>query len=324
MRTPLTEEVLTYQKLLASTDSSAQRKRERLFAHLRDECNLIIYRYPVTIRVLEEDEAGELLIAVSPRIPRIIANFTYQDLSFEKYMRKIAFLQAHSFLQRKKMRTRRFACETISPEDIEWMAVSNGAHWDRRYQDVLEGSLACDQSYGDMQDLDWTSDTDAGLKVKSRMEKSERFRRRMLQLVLLCSDHLSAAHIAFLAGYMDMDELELARMVMQAIETSRHRLDLTQQTQSVRDYHYFEKMFLEREVSMLKAYNADDLRIQRIEQRLERERRYYRDRCNELACRPCSVTHATVANLTGAPKGTVDSGMQALRKFIVKAVDGET
>lgn len=321
MRTQLTEDVLTYQRLLDAADESLKQKKESLYRHIVQECSLIIYRYPVRVRLLKEEEASELLISVFPRLPRIIATFSYTGIAFENYMRKVAYMQANSFLQRKRMKERHIVCDAHDPEELERLVCSSSPSC---FPDSVREAITSDITVELETDFDWTDESPVALNIKGRMEKSDRFRRRILQLILLCSECLTASHISFLAKFLAIDETALATLVTQAMELSRQRHQITIHMQQIRDYHYSEKQFLERELQMLKSFNADPLYMERVEKRLTKELQFFSDRCKEAQNRPLAVTHAIVAKLTKVPKGTVDSGMQALRKYIEHIVDDIT
>ena len=316
----LTSKVLKYQSLNKENNKQKVKILKKLEAEIIQDSYLIIYRYPVSIKLIPEEDASDFLLKIAGRIPRIIQEFYYENISFESYLQKIVYWQASTYLQRKNARERHYACDVKPNEDIENSLVAEN---EECYTSDNDSWIVCSYTpSGSLTHLDIDFQEDHPYyKIQSLIRKSHKFRFRFLQLVLLCSDSLDAAKIAFLANFLEMEEIELADMISNSIEKGFRRLQITEETRAIRDAHFYEKLFLERELNMLRKFNADPYFVEKIEKKLKREKCYFQDRQNEARCRPGSVSHSMVGQILHIPKGTIDSGMHALRKIVNKMVD---
>lgn len=307
MKSYFTQKVLQFQK-----EPHSQILRDELISY----CQITIYTYPVSIKIIEPEQAADLLLYVSPRIETLLKTFTYTGIPFESYMKKIAYLQAQSFNKMKRKETRRFVCDQMTHEDIEYFIYS---------QKIDTGSIMRPHvTYTDFigqEDLMWSSETPVSLHLKTKLHTSAPFKKRLLHLILLCSDHLTSSHITFLANYLGMKEIKLAKMVTQAIELSDRRITLHEDNMRIRDNHFFEKEFLEREKDYLVSIDAHPYYIDRIDQKLEKERHFFYKARVKIKTKPTTVTHLSVGKVTNVPKGTVDSGLQSLFKYLHPLVD---
>ncbi len=303
----LTQKVLQFQK-----ESESLTLREELIRY----CQIVIYTYPVSIKIIDQEEASELLLYVFPRLETLLLTFTYNGVPFENYMKKIAFLQAHSFNKMKRKEIRRFACDQLPHEDIEYFIYSQ--HIETGPPMTPHLTYGSENNY---EDFSWSSETTVSLDIQKRVRTSAPFKRRMLHLILLCSDLLTPSHISFLATFLEMKEIELANMITKAIELSNKRILSKNENKRIRDSHYFEKEFLVREKEYLLSVEAHPYYIDRVERKLEKESRYYKQVNKRLKDCPTAVTHLNAGKVTGSPKGTVDSGLQALFNYLKPLVD---
>ncbi len=296
MMSHIKEKVLAYQK----NPQSTQLKKE-LIAY----CQLIIYTYPSSIKLITKEMAAELLLYVNPRLEALLRNFTYTGIPFENYIKKVSYLQAQSFVKLKRNERRRFMCESVSDEDLEYFLYSH-------------------PSSSHLEEFQWSEDTSLSKQIKEKIKKSSSFKKRILHLVLLCSDLLNANHISFLAQYLEIDEYELATMISKALEMSEKRIALKEKTVRIRDAHYVEKEFLEREKRFLLSVDAHPYYIAKVEKKVEKEQRYFHQVNQSVRNRCSTVTHATAGKITGVPKGTVDSGLQSLYIYLNNHMDDTT
>lgn len=297
------------------TDQNLTRKVLYLQAHpdshqLRREliefCEITIYTYPVRIHLLEKEEAAELLISVYPRIENLLLTFTDQGIPFEIYMRRISYLQAVSFQKSARKERRRFVCDTISLDDIEFLS-----------HNLQQGNSIRDIS----DELTWEADTPLAVELREKVREPGPYRTRVLHLILLCGEYLSAPHISFLAQYLGMDELVLARMVTEAMRLSEKRILISERKKRIRDSHFSEKQYLEREYAFLNGVDAPSMSVRETERRLRTRTHYWKTLRDQVARRPSNITHAVAGIVTGTPKGTVDSGLQSLYRYLNKRVD---
>ena len=302
MKSKITEKVLKYQK-----DPKNSALKEELISY----CQLVIYTYPPSVRLIDEEEASDLLLYVNPRLDALLKNFTYTGIPFENYMKKVSYLQAQSFLKLKRNENRRFQIESVSDDDLEYYHFSQ-----------FSSCSSCtdfDERTGET--LSWTSDTPLSLRVKAKMQQSEAFRKRIIHLILLCSDLLSSAHISFLARFLEMDEALLATMIKEALTLSEKRLQMKERNIRIRDSHFFEKEFLEREKQFLISVNAHPYYVSKVESKREKEMRYWEQMREAIRNRPATVTHSIAGKVTNVPKGTVDSGLQSLYRYLHDHID---
>lgn len=313
MSTDLTRKVLLYQQLLKSKDKRDQVRRNKLLRSLVNTCHIFFYTYPVKIRMLREEDAAELLIYVAPRIPTMIRTFRFERISFDLYLRKIAYLQTKCFLKRKKRNERRIWYEFSPINDIDDCFASEAPY----PYEVLEATKVEANP-----ELNWSTETRASELVRQKIKRSKIFRRRFIHLILLSCDALSAQHIAFLAEYLGMGEQELARLISGAHECSVDKRERTRHLAGIRNMHFCRKMFYHRELAMLESYHADPLFLDPLRRHYAYEDRYFKERCKEVQDRPNSITHRQLALLSGIPKGTVDSGLSTIRSFLDGIMDG--
>jgi hypothetical protein len=303
-----TKKVLQFQK-----EPYSQILRDELYSY----CQIVIYTYPVSIKVIEPEQAADLLLYVSPRITALLRTFSYTGIPFESYIKKIAYLQAHSFNKMKRKEARRFVCDQMPHEDIEYFIYT---------QQIDTGPMMKPHlTYSDFigqEELMWSSETPISMELKTKVHTSASCKKRLLHLILLCSDCLTSSHITFLASYLDMNELELAHMITQALELSDRRISLDENNKRIRDNHFFEKEFLEREKEYLVSIDAHPYYIDRINQKLEKETHFFHKARLKMKTKPTTVTHLSAGKVTNVPKGTVDSGLQSLFKYLHPLVDG--
>ena len=312
MATELTELVLTYQRLLASETEQDTHRRKELYRTLCDACRIIFYTYPVTVRVLQEEDAVELMLSMEGRLRHLIENFRYEHLPFEHYVRKVAYLQAHVFVRRRARELRRYQSVFRTIDEIEEEQVSSP---DAFYRSGFQETALLDDEL-------WGDDSKECELLRTQMLRSETFRNRLFHLVLLSADDLHAQQIGFLARFMHMDEEELAMHLTRAHEMSVQKRRRTWQMIDIRNAHYSAKLFYKQELRMLREINADPIRIERIARRLKRAEYHFNRSLENLHHRPNPVTHTVVADYMGVPKGTIDSGLHTIRRIIGQIMDG--
>ncbi|MCK9286706.1 MAG: hypothetical protein PHU24_05335 [Sphaerochaetaceae bacterium] len=321
----LTRKVLEFQRLSNTKNliKSEEKQLKQFQIELLDTTMLIAYRYPVTIRLLKEEEASEFLLKIYRRLPRIIREFRYEHLSFESYLKKVVFWQAGSFLQRKRKHENLCPCDPNDPEIIERIITGSkqgniSYRYDCNYRDVAWDSLIAEST----QEYEpWDLSSLLCRKVADKIRTSKTFKKRMLQLVLLCADSLDSYQITILSKLLSINEKELAVLITKAIEKSNRRMEIDESLRTIRDTHYYEVLRLQGQLSMLYSVNADSYYIEQVQQRLEKAKRHYVQKYEESKARPGIVTHNVVASLLSIPKGTVDSGMLALRKMLQQLMD---
>ncbi|MDD3941999.1 MAG: hypothetical protein PHR90_05935 [Sphaerochaetaceae bacterium] len=306
MMSDLTMRVLAYQHLPPSDV-----KRRRLeFQRICDECRIIFYTYPVRIRVLKQEDASELLLLMENRLRKIIETFSFERISFENYLCRIAYLQAQSLLRRQAREGRRYRSLFRNLENVDGENVADQSPV--YYPHLLVGEQECA----------WSEDSEASRILKQKIKHSKTFRNRFLLLVLLASEELNANQVTFLARYLDMNERTLARKLSELHDLSRRKRERTEFLASIRNRHFSTQQFLRQELVILEEYHADPLLMERVREKLEREERHLAACVAQMRKRPNPVSHSLLAKKSGVPKGTIDSGLHAMHKYVRQIMDG--
>jgi len=308
----LTERVLYYQALIVSPHKKEREKAKALYLELCNECRKIFYTYPVKVRILEEEEAIELLLSMEGRLKHLIQNFEYQHISFDHYVRKIAYLQAQLLVRKKAKEARKYSSIFKTIDEIDEQLVADDTVL---YKIAKDGSLCVDK------ESQWSENSPRCTALKEKLQENQIFKMRVVQLIIKCCDNLNARQIAFLANFLEFDEKELATLLAQSHDLSNDKRERTKHLIAVRNAHFRNRQFLRNELEMLKEYNAEPLQIERIQKKLQRSEYLFERSLNELTNRPNPVTHAVIATQLGIPKGTVDSGMHSLKRIIQKLLD---
>lgn len=307
MLSELTTMVLRYQKIYQSPAQRDKKTAERLFRTIEKRVFLIIYQYPVKTRVLDEELASELLLSMKPRIPTIITTFTYSEMSFENFIRRVAYMQAQVFAKRVKYKKSREICMSIPSETFDTVQIADAApHY---FSEISEDCM-------------WSDIQPCCKKIQERIKNSPSFKRRFLQLVLLCADCLRSDHITFLAQFLHLEEMQLAQLLKRARELSEERRRRVAHIKEVRDHHFYDALFYQREIMLLQRNGASDEVINKSRLRWERELMLFHERRDEVEQRSNPITHEVVGRLTKVPKGTVDSGLNSIKQYLKEIMDG--
>ncbi|MDD3997260.1 MAG: hypothetical protein WC129_00585 [Sphaerochaetaceae bacterium] len=320
----LTARVLEYQALVKKTNLNANelQKRTQLGDYLIQTVWLIAYRYPVTVKILDEEDAAEFILCFYRRIPVLVNEFRYEYISFESYLKKVVFWQSNSFLKRKRRRENRCPCDPNDPETIQHLITDDQyPGYDSPYRNVASESLISEQPVLFGTDETWDFDTRICKLLKKRMKTSRTLKNRLLQLILLCCDRLNALQIAQLAHFLSIEEDRLAHLISQALEIGDRRMQIDTELRQIRDAHFQEYLRSQGEMEMLESLCADAYYVDRMRRRAERAKDLFVLRCKESRSRPSAVTHAAVAAVLSIPKGTVDSGMLSLRRLLYQLMD---
>lgn len=312
MSTELTKLVLRYQQLLTTNYPVDAKTCSRLYREIEERCFLIIYLYPVQIHLLDEEEAADLLLSLKPRLKHIVETFSYDGMPFENFLRRISYMQANVHNKRSNRIRRKYVCIPFPEESFDYLNVSDNPMTYGSQKQLLEPDSS----------ISWQENTEISRHVKQKIVKSKSFRRRFLQLVLLCSEELNANQIKFLASYMGVAELNLAKDISNAYEKSYDKRMRTQQIARIRDYHFVEKTFCQRELNKLKSCCANSSDIEKMQTRIEREEKLFLERRLQMQNRAEAITHDVVGELTAVPKGTVDSGVSAIKRYLTEMIDG--
>lgn len=307
----LTQAVLLYQKLLKEDSNHVAETREDLYKNIVMTCQIIIYEYPVKVKLLQEEEAAELLLLLIPRLDNLITSFIYMGVDFEVFLTRTIFLQTSYYKQKIRQKERKYFCLYCPGDEMEYYLLSEPSFEYETTRYFVEEN----------QPPDWSAETAISKHVKLLIEHYKAFANRFKQFVVLNAPHLTAQQIAFLAKFMEMDELDLAELVREAFELAKEKYDRTIHAQEVRNTHYVKSQFLRRELEVFEGLDAHYSTINKIKKRYLRSHTLFLERCNDVRNRPNPVTHQTLSKIFKKPKGTIDSGMSALKKALNEIVD---
>lgn len=307
----LTKAVLLYQKLLKDEATHKEESLEALYRKIEKMCQVIIYQYPVKVRLLQEEEAVELLLILNPRLRTLITTFQYQGIDFEKFLTRTIYLQTIYYKQKRRRKERKFYYLTCPGDEMEYYMLAEPAF---QYQIEKE---SIEKKFPD----NWSMETAASKHIKKLYNNYKAFANRFRQFIVLNGPHLSAQQIAFLAQFLEIDELELAQLISKAHELTSDKLKRSLHVQEVRNTHYLESQFLKRELDMFKSFEAHYSTIEALKKRYRRSHSLFLERCKEARSRPNPITHDALSKLFEKPKGTIDSGMSALKKALKEIVD---
>lgn len=298
MKTLLTQQVLDYQSNIRS-----KKDQRALYAYLQDQTRIIVYTYPVRVKTLSSEEALEFLLSMENRIVSLIHNFTYDVLSFESYVKKVAFLQSKMFMSRKRKRMRRHNALFSTVDELDEQLVSN------------------QQVEYKVDPQKWSDESELCDELKKKIKESSVYKTRLLQIILLCADELHPSQITFLSEFIGIKESTLAKMISGVYQQSEVKRARTQRLVEIKNKHYHMKEHLQQELHLFKQMHADPLLVKQLEQSYDRSASYFRKSIEDLRTRPNHVTHSNIAKQLNMPKGTVDSGLSVMKKYLKNLVD---
>ncbi|MFA5468688.1 MAG: hypothetical protein WC224_06485 [Sphaerochaetaceae bacterium] len=314
--TELTKDVLTYQKLIRGEAESSGVSNQKLLFSIQNRSQIIIYEYPVRVKVLEEEEAVELLLIMIPRLKKMIEDFEYQGIAFETFLKRAVYEQVKFYKMKKKLDNRKYLYLTYPGDEIDYYMLAEPAY---RYKS--EKYLAVDN--GETAPINWSSDTKASKTVKNLITKYPATKRRFCEFIVLNSHDLTPKQISFLADFMNMSEDKLADLVTKAHELSLKKFERSQEVAAIRNNHYLNCQFLSREISDSEINGIHPITLESLKKRYERLHALYIERCQEANARPNPVTHVVLSKLFKKPKGTIDSGMSAMKRTLKEIIDDE-
>ena len=307
----LTKAVLLYQELLKNRANREGESLENLYQRIVMMCQVIIYQYPVKIKLLQEEEAVELLLLLTPRLKKLITSFEYRGIDFEKFLTRTIYLQTLYYKQKQRRKERKFYHLIYPGDEMEYYLLSEPSFEYETTPHFIEDNFPSD----------WSMETAASKHIRQLIKNYKAFANRFKQFIVLNAPHLTAQQIAFLAQYIGMDELELAELISAAHELANEKHNRSVHVQEVRNTHYIESQFLKRELEMFESFSAHHSTINKIRKRYLRSHTLFLERCKEVRSRPNPVTHEVLSKIFKKPKGTIDSGMSALKKALKEIVD---
>jgi hypothetical protein len=216
MLTPLTQQVLAYQQLLKDSDKTSKEVQEQAYQSILNSCRTLLYTYPVKVRVLQPEEAIEFLFMMESRLKNLITTFHYERISFESYVKKVAYMQSTIMLTKLAKKERRHRSLFRTCEEVDEQLVAD--------QSIVYGSEIEQNMYAPAESQ-WDENTPSCQRLKRKIAQDPVFKKRFLYLVLLCSDELNSTHIPPLCRLLGMKEEVLADLLSKVHEKSECKRD---------------------------------------------------------------------------------------------------
>ncbi|TVR90637.1 MAG: hypothetical protein EA428_07810 [Spirochaetaceae bacterium] len=270
---------------------------------LRERIALIVYNYPQGRRFFEEDDAGDFLLYFQPRIDRIIRRFHDQGNRFEAYLGTNLRYQLHSYVQRKQRAKLRHYAGNL---DLIWEGVGPELLLNEATPQYAEQRPDFDARAAEQR-----SRRVFGMHRPAETEDrvNDPHSRRLLLLGMKAADYLEPHHLeklAILTGYRYEYLFQCWTELRERTFCRRRRLALLQHR---RNRAYLQLRCLEIQMS---ASNDEKTR-----QRYVRQTQLQRERLRAVVALiervPRTPTNRDLSAVLGIPKGSIDSGLYALR-----------
>ncbi len=231
---------------------------------------------------LTEDQAGDFLCSFYHEIERIIHRFSYQGKPFEAYLNTILKWRIKTFVSRASRE--KYALRIVN---------------DARFVNTIEQRyLPEDEVLGDR----------GAQTVKSNLNRADKKRLMLLYMKeYLVADPKYLTHVARITGFPERWIVERAEMlkVMVYKRIKRYKRLLEKRNRT------FFKLYLT-EKRQLEAYTPKEIQLYASRAKVLSLR--LRQTNRELSRFSLRPTHREIAQVTGIPKGTVDSGMFYLKR----------
>ena len=283
----LTDMVLRYQRNGTGYDA------------IRAEIALIAYRYPMRRPGLTEDDCGDFLIFMYPRIETLVRRYRPLGKSFDAYLYSTLRWRLKTFLARKRSleRLMRAATREITLEE----EASNDS------LEAAEPSLLPELA--------------GAFAVDPEGRFVNRGTRKHMLLVSLKSAHLlTREQISTVARLIDCDQEQIERLCQYLQRQVERRLPRQRELTTRRDRAYVRLQCLEDEDrDTPPGPRKEVIRVDsdRMRCRFDRARK-------EARAVLISPTHQEIADALGMPKGSVDSGLfYARRSYMSASKHGE-
>ncbi len=163
----------------------------------------------------------------------------------------------------------------------------------------------------------------AAARLQQEMGDPEQ-RKRLLILLLSAPEQATPALINHLSSIMDIDELDLARLVKIANEAIFQKQTRQDEMQRIVNVHWKRRIWLDQQLYALKSTSHYDLaQCHKLEKERKRARQLLHERREERARSPQGLSYMQLGQLLGMPKGTVCSGIFYARKMLQECLAQE-
>jgi len=275
---------------------------------LRELISLIVYNYPQGRRFFDEDDAGDFLLYFQPRIDRIIRRFHDQGNGFEAYLGTNLRYQLHSYVQRKqRARLRHYAGNlNLIWEGVGHEFLLNEAEPTYAEQPPKFDTEAAEQRSRRVFRMHRPAETEDRV--------NDPHSRRLLLLGMKAADYLEPHHLeklAQLTGYRFEYLFQCWTELRERTFCRRRRLALLQHR---RNRAYLQLRCLEIQINA----SNDELARKRYLMQTQLQRERLQSVVALIDRVPRTPTNRDLAAVLGIPKGSIDSGLYALREILLE------
>ena len=278
---------------------SYQQSGEGLADLVRD-LSAATYQFPLRNRRCTEDDCGEFLLFVAARISGMVHRYDFRGVAFEAYLHTNLKWLLRTYLKRRDRRLReaRLAYRAALWHDTNSEVVDVGPLYD---QGRRPGEVGCD-------DVDRATPVRDPLPFGpwfNRVQTVGHSRRRVMIIALKACLYLSESDIAMVADLTGFEREWLCESWLRLrarLNCRRHGYDVLRLRRN--------RLFVRLQSSHDRLYACCD-HAERL--RLLHENAVMRQRLTRLRLKisriPRCPTNQEIAEVTGIPKGTIDSAL---------------
>ena len=276
----LTKDVLEYQR--------TGRNRDALLHAL----DLMVYTFLEGRRGFDEDDKGEFLLHVHPRIQSMLDRFEYTGTTFTGYFRTTLHYQARSYAKEKHLKRYDLdaRCHIGIAREAEGCSIDdvpeNRSTGSVEYHAAPEEDLLC-------------AEGDGGV-----------MKRRLLIIALANLHRLEDRDIVTLCERTGHDIGFVRSCVYRLHELMEGRFERRERLRLRRNNAFSSMLRASRAASTSDHREYRELHVARY----ERQRRVFQNACKELYRMKIAPKHSEIAMVLGIPKGTIDSCLHKMRK----------
>ena len=268
------------------------------FADLVRELSAATYQFPLRNRRCTEDDCGEFLLFVAARIGGMVHRYDFRGVTFEAYLHTNLKWLLRTYLKRRDRRQReaRLAYRSVLWHDDNCEVVDAG---------TLADQVGGYSAWGTPARASTPRDALPFGPWFNRVQTGGHSRRRVMIIALKACFYLSESDITMVADLTGFEREWLRESWLRLrvrLNCRRHRYDVL----SMRRNRLFVRLqsFHDRHYGC--CDHAERLRI--LEESTEMRQRLTRLRL-KISRIPRCPTNQEIAEVTGIPKGTIDSAL---------------
>jgi DNA-directed RNA polymerase specialized sigma24 family protein len=270
------------------------------YEQIYKEVSLLIYQFPQVKYGFTDEDRGDFLLFILPRLQSMLSTYKDKGRPFEAYLFYTLKYQLKTFIKQKRHHKLRYGVS----KRYEFWNSDNGGDRDCAAENTSARSYRSSPNIDRLlEDL---------LQIKKIQKKALRF--RLLLLLLKCCEQVSERHIELVSEFTGKDITWLKACISELKLLQERRRERRALLIEKRNRFYFRLRCLETEKSMAggslqKA--ALNEKILQCTKRLSKLRK-------EIAAVPRTACNKDIAELLSLPKGTVDSSLYYLKHTVQK------